>query len=147
MRHWYGTIASIWLSLLLVWTGAGIGLLHCSHTGQTEALQLSADACQKSCCHAKAQGTHTHHAQRKHTGASYAKPSCMSLEVVKLSPSLRAPHPLHSLAPLAVPLALFQQPLSQLHAMPALPVRPMTQGWSWHGPPRSWLTFIRILII
>ena len=126
----YSTAVSLWLSVLLVWTGAGIALMHCCHSGHTGAVQVQqvqAGAGHSRCCCAKA--------------------PCMTVRVLKLSPSVPPVTVTRPLLPVTFLPALFHTaPPACVPVLHGLPVQ-KPRGRAWHGPPRSWLAFIRVLVI
>lgn len=137
-------IVCVWLSVLIVCTGGGIGMLRCAHGGGVEIVQLSAAAssCQHGnrCCHGKAD-----------KGGSKAKgraASCMHMNVVQLSPMTQAAaHAWQCSVPV---VCLLPQTVAVPHAPVACLSRLAAIGGSevWHGPPpRMWLAIIRVLQI
>lgn len=140
-------IVCVWLSVLLVCMGGGIGMLRCAHGGGVEIVQLQAavSSCRHGghCCGGEAKG---------HTGdgckAKGRAASCMHLDVVQLSPVTQAAA--HTWQ-CSVPVVCLPP---QTVAVPRVPIACLAHlaaiGGSevWHGPPpRRWLAIISVLLI
>lgn len=120
-------VLSLVLALMIVSTGAGITVVHCSHSGMTALAQMSLDSDDDACM---------------------PQSGCMQLTVLKLSPvsSLSVPAFDFSQTATALPavpqalLALWQQAVGIDHRRPVVP-------FTIDKPPRSYLRLLRILII
>lgn len=115
---------SFLLSFLIVWMGSGIVLVHCSHSGRTEIVNVS--DVDDGCC----------------TPVS----DCMTSVVLTLSPVIKvvADIPDFHALPLGVApflLSLFQE------TVPAVDSAVKFVPHLWFGSPRSYLSFLRVLII
>ncbi len=142
------------MSLLLVWTGVGVAVLHCLHTGDVEALATHTDAddgcCVASGCEAGepepdcCSGEHDYLSEH----CRVQKSGCMSVEIVKLSPTTRVTDNAYDhctvgvwalVAALWLAAGMWGKPLKRDIAKPCI---------LWNGPPwRRYLSFIRVLTI
>ncbi len=147
-------LLTIAMSLLLVWTGVGVAVLHCLHTGDVEALATHADAddgcCVTSGCEVGepepdcCEDRHEMHSQH----CRVQKSGCMSVEIVKLSPTTRVADNAYDLCTVCMwalvanvwfAANLWGKPLKGAGARPRI---------LWNGPPhRRYLSLIRVLII
>ncbi len=154
MKRFAYILLTLAMSLLLVWTGVGIAVLHCLHTGDVEALATHADA-DEGCC--VASGCEDVELEPDCCGAEHdvfsdhcrvQKSGCMSVEIVKLSPTTRVADNAYDLCSVSVwalvatlwlAVGLWGKPLKRADARPCI---------LWNGPPwRRYLSFIRVLTI
>lgn len=133
------------LSILVVWTGAGIGMLRCEHSGGVQ-MAVTYEACHggASCGEPAAHGGR--HATA-HDKCCKQQKGCMHLSVLKLQPSV--PGVAQAFSFTALPAVLALPPLQAV--LPACPVVVRRIYGSAvparHGPPRLWLAIIRVLQI
>ena len=115
---------SFLLSLLIVWIGSGIVLVHCSHSGRTEIVNVT-DA-DDGCCAPVS--------------------DCMTSVVLTLSPVNKVVADIPAFHALPLHVAPFLLPLCPKTA-PAVDSAAKCVPCLWFGSPRSYLSFIRILRI
>ena len=146
MKRTANIFSSIFLSILIVWIGGGIALLHCAHTGMTELMAFNQEssgeccmedpACEnKPCC-------------ESHEGQSFSckpMPGCIDVEVLKLSPTTRSSVSSFDFTqvPVLVPLCNFVdnvEPMAAAVGRVAWIARNV-----WHEPPRGYLALLRVL--
>ena len=148
MKRITGLLTMLAFSLVIIWTSAGVAMLHCAHTGALSPL-VTASSCSSSCCK-ESTAMAAHHRNAGHTEkTAHCHPvsPCMSVQVMKLSPSTLS-HSIHlifSQAPTACLLPAWTQSL-----LPMPKARPAERDFALllrHGPPRSYLAFLRILRI
>lgn len=154
MKRFAYILLTLVMSLLLVWTGVGIAVLHCLHTGDVEALATHTDAddgcCVASGCETGEPEPDCCEAEHNEYSEHYCvqKSGCMSVEIVKLSPTTRVADNAYDfcavstwalVATLWLAVGLWGKLLKRAGAWPCI---------LWNGPPRRrYLSFIRVLII
>lgn len=148
MKRITGIITTLILSFVIIWTSAGITMLHCAHTGEVSPL-VSETSCSSSCCQESTSTAAHHHTDTSTQESMRCHPTspCMSVEVLKLSPGTPS-HSIHyifSQAPVLCKLSAWTQT-----ALLTVCVRQIERDFSLllrHGPPRRYLAFLRILRI
>lgn len=145
MKRITGLLTTLLLSLTIVWMGAGITLLHCAHTGAVEVATAAEDdgcapdAHQEKPCHPM-----SHMAK---AGDCSRMPSCMSVEVLRLSPSTVSQSVRYIFGQTAVCLPPLVPVFADLLPADAGDSRTVVAESPWHSPPRHYLTLIRVLQI
>lgn len=138
-------IIGAWLSILIVWTGVGVGMLRCEHSGGVQ-MAVAYDACKggESC----GSGTAAAHSRAAaHGKCCRPMKGCMHLSVLKLQPSV--PGVAQTFSFMALPSAVALPPLPAVLPQCAVSVRRIFRCAvpARHGPPRLWLAIIRVLLI
>ena len=165
MKRFSHIILGVWLSMLVIWLGGGIGLLCCEHSGEVEIVQMAmgnnrcgmgsskhGNMSSKDGSQAMQDGSHTmHNGSQAAQDCCKKKPStkpmpCMHLKVLKLQPATVASHAISLMAPVT---ALAAQHFSIRLPRPIVLRTPACTSMAkvLHGPPRLWLSIIRVLII
>ena len=122
------TILTALLSVMIIVMGNGLGLTRCSHTGKTELIGLRT----VSNCHK--------------AGVNPMKGKCMSVRIIKLSPTTFSPAPTFDLQPACTTLPLaFAAPVTAFFAGDHQGV--VTPESPPPSPPREYLTTLSTLII
>lgn len=128
MKRLSTIFTSLFLSLAILWIGSGVSLVHCSHSGQTQIMQMGMmDSGDNGCCQP-------------------TKP-CMSVTVVKLSPSVSAVSTSFDFHQLPVIVGDWLTTVDLRPLLSPTFLVPETVDSVWHGPPRVWLSLIRVLQI
>ena len=115
-------IASL-LSLMIVWMGVGVAVVHCAHSGRYMFTE---------------QTSHSSHCETP------MKEKCMKVEVHKLSTQAQA----HSVVVDLQPVFSFVAVLPENQRVVPQFLEPAFLSpriYAWHSPPRDYLSFIRIL--
>ena len=131
MKRLSNIIVCVWLSMLVVWLGGGIGMLRCEHSGEVEVVQV------KEITQMAAHGD----------GCCKTASPCMHLKIARLSPATQAVAHFF-----CFDIPVLALPLEQLAVVRPLPSATINRaaigsGEVWHGPPRLWLSVIRVLQI
>lgn len=123
-RHSANIVISVLMSVLLVWMGSGILMIHCCHTEKSTIVSLN-EACKDKCAPIS---------------------DCMKAKVVTLSPVYKAFTNSFVFQAPAFTLAIFNLPqLSEFNLNLNSLIERITPRWFEH--PRAYLSFIRILRI
>ncbi len=147
----YSTIFNaLFLSLLIVVIGGGVTLVHCNRMQQTVVAQLSMaaisdDAGEPSskapCCMS------CHEAESNKSAATCLAPQpCMDYEHIATSPQTYSPAPHYSFLPPMFALPAYMLQADNIVSEPVLQ-QELAADTPSHGPPRSYLRFIRVLRI
>lgn len=126
MKRKGNVLMSITLSLMLIYLGAGVMLMHCCHTERTTIVNV-ADCCKDDC--------------------KEPRKNCMQLEIRKLPPSVVSDY---ESAPLPLLKILANWPISvmECHVVPTCISQSLLTTNRWDGlPPRSYLSFLTVLLI
>jgi len=125
MKRIANIITVLFLSVMILIAGAGLTIIHCEHEGYVSVAQVSAEAQQHKCC--------------------TPMKKCMTVTVHKLQPTVTVHYAIpdfHVLQPLLYTVA-FVEPQVE-----SLPVKQLAySGVIPHGPPRSYLNTLCVLLI
>lgn len=154
MKRFAYILLTLVMSLLLVWTGVGVAVLHCLHTGEVEALATHADA-DEGCC--VAADCATGDPEPDCCGAEHEMFSphcrvqnsgCMSVEIVKLSPTTRVADNAYDFSAVGVWALLVNVWLAACLSIADRGAAVSRPRVLWNGPPRRrYLSLIRVLTI
>lgn len=129
MKRLLRILMCLWLSILIIGLGAGVCMLHCAHSGEGSIVQIEA-------------------IEHGHCDAC-CRPSspCMSVKVVRLSPTSVAAQSTYSFV--QMPVVALSAFLPEVVAPSICAIRRAVSVASHprHGPPRSWLARICVLQI
>lgn len=148
MKRITGILTTLLFSLVIIWTSAGIGMLHCAHSGELKPL-IASTSCPSPCCQESTSTTSHPHTASSTGKAVHCQPasSCMSVKVWRLAPGTTNNnlHFIFNQVPVLCKLLAWAQP-----TIPAFCSKTAERDFSQllrHGPPRRYLAFLRILRI
>lgn len=143
MRRIGNILIAATLSVMIIAWSVGIALVSCSHNRTTDIAQFA-----HSCCAAEASNdccsANSHSDCHSDSTIASAK-NCMSTQVLRLAPYDAAQHHAYDFQPVSVQLL----PFANL-SMRVLPIGEVSSSLAMcadkvrHGPPRSYLQFLRI---
>lgn len=128
------------MGLMVVVLGSGVSILQCLHTGSVAIVGLDEVAMEVQCLSDDGQT-----GKASMPEGEDAMPNCMAVHTLKLSPSTFASHVSFDFHPIPTLLCPFFRVAA---AMPQPTVQHILQDrkpYAWHSPPRSYLSFIRVL--
>lgn len=132
-------LAVVWLSVITVWLGVGIGLVHCRHSGATEIMQMSQMAMPGGdCCKTAAMDDCCEH---------LATAPCMDVKILKLPVSIYASSLSFDFTQIPVTACLLPTVIELKTDVFSVCRNADLVARVWHGPPRVWLSIIRVLQI
>lgn len=131
MKRLSNIIVCVWLSMLVVWLGGGIGMLRCEHSGDVEFVQL------KEMAQMTAQDG----------GCCKTSSPCMHLKIAKLSPVTQVAGSLFCFSVPILALPVERQNVAPITCTLTSRLAALGSEEVWHGPPRLWLSIIRVLQI